>query len=50
MTREEQIREASIDYQFQPNRNAYNGDWVPDWKSLDEIKHVIEFENGKRLF
>ena len=24
-------------------RNAYNGDWVPDWKDLTEQKFVIEF-------
>lgn len=27
-------------------RNAYNGDWVPDWKN-DERKYVIEFFKGK---
>lgn len=25
-------------------RNCYNGDWVPDWKNCDEIKHVIQFD------
>lgn len=25
-------------------RNAYNGDWVPDWKDYDEIKYSILFE------
>lgn len=25
-------------------RNAYNGDWVPDWKNKDEIKHIIQFD------
>ena len=25
-------------------RNAYNGDWVPDWKNRDEIKHIIQFD------
>lgn len=25
-------------------RNAYNGDWVPDWKNKDEIKYVIQFD------
>lgn len=24
-------------------RNAYNGDWVPDWKDLTEQKFAIEF-------
>ena len=24
-------------------RDCYNGDWVPDWKSGDEIKHIIQF-------
>ena len=24
-------------------RNAFNGDWVPDWKNGDEIKHIIQF-------
>lgn len=27
-------------------RNAYNGDWVPDWKD-DSRKYVIEFSEGK---
>ena len=25
-------------------RNCYNGDWVPDWKDKDEIKHIIQFD------
>ena len=25
-------------------RNCYNGDWVPDWKNEDEIKHLIQFD------
>lgn len=27
-------------------RNAYNGDWVPDWEN-DDRKYVIEFSDGK---
>lgn len=25
-------------------RDCYNGDWVPDWKKRDEIKHIIQFD------
>ena len=25
-------------------RNCYNGDWVPDCKNMDEIKHIIQFD------
>jgi len=28
-------------------RNCYNGDWVPNWKDCDEIKYVIQFEEGE---
>lgn len=28
-------------------RNAYNGDWVPDWKDKDDIKHTIQFDAGE---
>lgn len=28
-------------------RNAYNGDWMPDWTDGDERKYVIEFFEGK---
>ena len=24
-------------------RNAYNGDWVPDWKDADEEKYIIAY-------
>lgn len=30
-------------------RNCYNGDWVPDWKNKDEIKHVIQFDANEIL-
>ena len=29
-------------------RNAYNGDWVPDWDVPEENKYVIEFQ-GEEL-
>ena len=25
-------------------RDCYNGDWVPDWKDKDEIKHILQFD------
>lgn len=25
-------------------RDAYNGDWVPDWKDKNEIEHIIQFD------
>lgn len=28
-------------------RNAYNGDWVPDWENPEEIKHIIQFDAGE---
>ena len=28
-------------------RNAYNGDWVPNWDDGDEAKYTIEFRRGK---
>lgn len=28
-------------------RNAYNGDWVPDWEEIVVDKYVIEFDRGK---
>lgn len=28
-------------------RDCYNGDWVPDWKDEDEIKHIIQFYAGE---
>lgn len=31
-------------------RNAFNGDWVPDWKNGDEIKHVIQFSEEEIRF
>lgn len=28
-------------------RNAYNGDWVPDWKDYEQDKFTIEFHDSK---
>lgn len=30
-------------------RNAYNGDWVPDWKNYNQDKFTIEF-HGNEIF